>query len=330
MATTAPPNGRLSSLPPAAGQAGLGGAIASEFTKLRSVRSTYWTLGALFIVSVGLGIAITAGTAANMANNPQNKAGFDATQISLGAFFELGQLIIAVIGAMVITSEYSTGMIRTSLTAQPRRGVVYAAKAIVFTAVTLVISLVTAFTAFFTGQAMLSGKGVAASLFHTVTVPANAITTCVGGGGGSVPDGNGGPGPGPGCAGDLVTTFSGSDVIHPSTVLAAIVGTALFVTIVALIAFGVGSIVRHTAGTITIVIALLFIIPLIEIALPSNWHDDIMRFLPDAANQVVSLTITGNGLGQHLWSAWPQLGVTALWAAALVGIGAYLFHKRDA
>ena len=59
-----------------------------------------------------------------------------------------------------------------------------------------------------------------------------------------------------------MTTFSGTDVIHPSTVLAAIIGTALFVTIVALIAFGVGSIIRHTAGTITIVIALLFIVPL--------------------------------------------------------------------
>src|ERR1700733_15830366 len=229
MAPIAPPNVRLSSLPPAPGRAGLGGAIASEFTKLRSVRSTYWTLGALFIVSVGLAVAITAGTAANMVNNPQNKAGFDATQTSLGAFFEIGQLIIAVIGAMVITSEYSTGMIRTSLTAQPRRGVVYAAKAIVFTAVTLVISLVTAFVAFFTGQAMLSGKGVAASLFHTVTVPANAITNCVGGGGGSVPDGQGGPGPG--CGGHLVTTFSGTDVITASTVLTAIVGTALFVTV---------------------------------------------------------------------------------------------------
>ncbi len=132
MATATTLNVRLSSLPPAVGQAGLRGAIASEFTKLRSVRSTYWTLGALFIVSVGLSVAISAGTAANMVNNPSNKAGFDATQNSLGAFFEIGQLIIAVIGAMVITSEYSTGMIRTSLTAQPRRGVVYAAKAIAF------------------------------------------------------------------------------------------------------------------------------------------------------------------------------------------------------
>jgi ABC-2 type transport system permease protein len=322
MAATTTPDVRLSSLPSAAGRAGLGGAIASEFTKLRSVRSTYWTLGALFVVSVGLGIAITAGTAANMVNNPQNKAGFDATQTSLGAFFELGQLIIAVIGAMVITSEYSTGMIRTSLTAQPRRGVVYAAKGIVFAAVTLVISLVTAFTAFFAGQALYSSSGVGASLFHTARVPADVMVRClqrvqVGPSEYACPRGDG------------QVTFSGWDVIHPSTVLAAIVGTALFVTIVALIAFGVGSIVRHTAGAIAIVIALMFIVPILEHTLPDNWHNDIMRFLPDAANQVVSLTIASNGPG-HLWSAWPQLGVTALWAAVLVGVGAYVFRKRDA
>jgi ABC-type transport system involved in multi-copper enzyme maturation permease subunit len=309
MTATATPNVRLSSLPPAVGQAGLRGAIASEFTKLRSVRSTYWTLGALFIVSVGLGIAITAGTAANMVANPGNKAGFDATQASLGAFFEIGQLIIAVLGAMVITSEYSTGMIRTSLTAQPRRGVVYAAKAMVFTAVTLVISLVTSFIAFFVGQALYSSRGVGASLFGTVTIPANANVTC------------NGPGP-------CTATFFGTDVINPSTVLTAIIGTALFVTIVALIAYGVGAIVRHTAGTISIVIALLFIIPVIEQALPNDWRWDIMRFLPDAANRVVSVTV--GGTNPHLWSAWPQLGVTALWAAVLVGIGAYLFRKRDA
>src|SRR5277367_1846895 len=179
MATTTTPNVRLSSVPTAAGRAGLKGALASEFTKLRSVRSTYWTLGALFIVSVGLGVAITAGTASNMVSNPGNKAGFDATQASLGAFFEIGQLIIAVLGAMVITSEYSTGMIRTSLTAQPRRGVVYAAKAIVFTAVTLVISLITAFVAFFAGQAMYAGSAVGVLLFHTARVPVGGTPACL-------------------------------------------------------------------------------------------------------------------------------------------------------
>jgi ABC-2 type transport system permease protein len=320
MATMTTLNTRLSPLPPATGRAGLRGAIASEFTKIRSVRSTYWTLAALLVVSIGIGAAITGGTEASFSHNPANKAAFDATQISLIAFFEIGQLIIAVIAAMVITSEYSTGMIRTSLTAQPRRGTVYAAKAIVLTSLTLIVSLITSFIAFFVGQALLSSSGVSASLFHSVTIPQNANVTCpqkgLGGGGGGLP---------PGCK----VVFSGTYVISPSTVLLAIIGCALFVTLVAILAFGIGAIVRHTAGAIAIAIAALFIIPVLEQALPNQWRWDIMRFLPDAANRVVSVTIPGSA-DPHLWSAWPQLGVTALWAAALLGAGAYLFRKRDA
>src|SRR6516162_4614377 len=320
MVATTAPDTRLSPLPPATGRAGLRGAIASEFTKIRSVRSTYWTLAALLVVSVGVGAAITGGSAASFTHNPANKAGFDATQASLAAFFEIGQLIIAVIAALAITSEYSTGMIRTSLTAQPRRGTVYAAKAIVLTSLTLIVSLVTSFIAFFVGQALLSSSGVSASLFHSVTIPQNANVTCPQRG--QVSDGSGLP---PGCK----MVFSGTDVISPTTVLLAIIGCALFVTLVAIIAFGVGAIVRHTAGTIAIVIAALFIIPVLEHALPDNWHFDIMRFLPDAANQVVSATI-GSNANSHLWPAWPQLGVTALWAVALIAAGSYLFRKRDA
>ena len=320
MATTTTLDTQLSPLPPATGRAGLRGAIASEFTKIRSVRSTYWTLAALLVVSIGIGAAITGGTEASFSHNPANKAAFDATQISLIAFFEIGQLIIAVIAAMAITSEYSTGMIRTSLTAQPRRGTVYAAKAIVLTSLTLIVSLITSFLAFFVGQALLSSSGVSASLFHSVTIPQNANVTCpqkgLGGGGGGLP---------PGCK----VVFSGTYVISPTTVLLAIVGCALFVTLVAILAFGVGAIVRHTAAAIAIAIAALFIIPVLEQALPNEWRWDIMRFLPDAANRVVSVTIPGSA-DPHLWSAWPQLGVTALWAAALLGAGAYLFRKRDA
>ncbi len=320
MATTTTLDTRLSPLPPATGRAGLRGAIASEFTKIRSVRSTYWTLAALLVVSIGIGAAITGGADANFSHNLANKAGFDATQTSLIAFFEIGQLIIAVIAALAITSEYSTGMIRTSLTAQPRRRTVYAAKAIVLTSLTLIVSLVTSFIAFFVGQALLSSSGVSASLFHTVTIPQGANVNCPG-------PGNhvGGGGPPPGCT----VKFFGTDVIHPSTVLFAIIGCALFVTLVAILAFGIGAIVRHTAAAIAIAIAALFIIPVLEQALPNNWRWDIMRFLPDAANQVVSVTI-GDNTNQHLWSAWPQLGVTALWAAALLALGAYLFRKRDA
>ena len=224
------------------------------------------------------------------------------------------------IAALAITSEYSTGMIRTSLTAQPRRGTVYAAKAIVLTSLMLIVSLVTSFIAFFVGQALLSSSGVSASLFHSVTIPQNANVTCPQQG--QVADGGGLP---PGCK----VVFSGTDVISPTTVLLAIIGCALFVTLVAIIAFGVGAIVRHTAAAIAIAIAALFIIPVLEQALPNEWRWDIMRFLPDAANRVVSVTI-GNNANPHLWSAWPQLGVTALWAAALLAAGAYLFRKRDA
>ena len=303
-ATTTTGGVRLSTLPPATGRAGLRGVLASEFTKLRSVRSTYWTIAALFIVSVGIAAIAGAAITSNLHNNPANKAGMDATQASLIGFFEFGQLIIAVLGALAITSEYSTGMIRTSLTAMPRRSVVYTGKLIVFTTVALIISLVTSFIAFFVGQALMSGSGVAASLFHTTTIPANAMVN---------PQG---------------VTFQGTDVISAGTVLTAVVGTALFVTVVALIAFGLGAIIRHTAGAITSAIGLMFVVPIIVQILPSNWRWEIMRFFPDAAGRVLSVTV--GQTNQHLWSPWPQFLVTVIFAVVLVGIGGYLFSKRDA
>jgi ABC-2 type transport system permease protein len=106
------------------------------------------------------------------------------------------------------------------------------------------------------------------------------------------------------------------------------IGTALFVTLAALIAYGLGAIIRHTAGAIATAIGLLFVLQLVVQFLPSSWRWDVMRFLPYAAGEVVTSTV---GFGnQHLWSAWPQLGVTAIWAMVLVAIGAYLFRKRDA
>ena len=305
MATTTTADVRLSSLPPVGGRAGLRGVLASEFTKLRSVRSTYWTVAALMVVSVGIAAIAGAAASSDLRNNPGDKALFDATQASLIGFFEFGQLIIAVLGALTITSEYSTGMVRTSLTAMPRRGTVYAGKVIVFTAVTLVISLVTSFISFFLGQALLSGSGVSASLFHSITVPAGSV--------------------GHGSA----VRFAGSVPITSGAVLTAVIGSALFVTVVALIAFGLGAIIRHTAGSITCAIGLMFVVPIIVQVLPASWRDDIMRFFPDAAGRAVSVTV-GQGSDAHLWSTWPQFGVTALYAVVLLAIGAYLFRKRDA
>jgi len=303
MATTTTADVKLSALPPVTGRAGLRGVLASEFTKLRSVRSTYWTIGALLVLSVGLAAAIGAGAASDLHNNPGDKLGFDATQTSLAFFFYLGQLIIAVLGAMTITSEYSTGMIRTSLTAMPRRGNVFVSKLLVFTGVALVVSVVTSFLAFLVGQAVMSGTGVSASLSHSTTIPIGGRVS------------------------PQAVTATNSVVVTPGHVLTAIIGTALLVTMAAVIAFGLGAIIRHTAGAIASAIGLLFVVPIIVQLLPSTWRFDILRFVPSAAGDVLSATV---GDHPHLWSAWPQFAVTVIWALVLVAVGAYLFRKRDA
>ncbi len=303
----------LSALPPASGRAGLRGVIASEFTKIRSVRSTYWTILALIVVSVGIATLIGFGISSTIHNQPWQKAGTDGVQAILTPFLFLGQLIIAVIGAMVITSEYSTGMIRTSLTAMPRRGTVYLGKLIVITGMTLVVSLVTSFLAFFAGSLTMSSSGVGGSLFHNVTVPADV---------------NMSPGPnGPGSPPSY--HFVGTLTITPAHVLTAIIGSALFVTVAALIAFGLGAIIRHTAGAITSAIGLLFVLSIIIQILPDTWRWDIMRFFPDAAGRVISVTLPGQQ-NPHLWSTWPQFLVTVTWMVVFVAVGGYLFRKRDA
>src|SRR5262249_18473606 len=101
-------------LPPKTGRAGFPDALRSEFTKIRSTRSTDWTLLALIVVTVGIGALASAGAASHTKGLGPD---FDATQQSLAGLY-VGQLVIAVLGALTITSEYSTGMIRTSLAVQ--------------------------------------------------------------------------------------------------------------------------------------------------------------------------------------------------------------------
>ena len=144
---------RIRAVPAAAKRPGLPAVLRSELTKILSVRSTYWTLLAQVVASIAWAVLDCAGIVSHGAG-----PSFNAAEASLTGQVALGELIIVVLGALVITSEYSTGMIRTSLAVMPRRGVLYTAKAIVFAAVTLTISLVTSFVAFFVGQAILSGK----------------------------------------------------------------------------------------------------------------------------------------------------------------------------
>jgi ABC-type transport system involved in multi-copper enzyme maturation permease subunit len=165
-------------------RAELAGTLRSEFTKISSVRSTYWTLLALLVTGIATGATYCASEAARWTQTPvQDKAAFDPVAASVAGLILFGQLIIVVLGALAITSEYSTGMIRTSLTVMPRRGTLYGAKAAVLAAVTLVVTLPASFAAFFLGQALLTSTHLQASLSHpavarAVIASALYVTLC--------------------------------------------------------------------------------------------------------------------------------------------------------
>jgi ABC-2 type transport system permease protein len=128
----------------------------SEWTKLRSVRSTRWSLLATIAFTIGIAAIATAVVSARWPHmSAAEHARFHPLEATL-AGVSLGQLALGVLGILVITAEYSTGMIRASLTAVPKRLPVLWAKAGVFGVVALAISIPSALIAFFVGQAFLS------------------------------------------------------------------------------------------------------------------------------------------------------------------------------
>jgi ABC-type transport system involved in multi-copper enzyme maturation permease subunit len=140
---------------------GFGRLLLSEWTKIRSVRSTVWSLVLLVILDLGFTALLCSLTAAQWNNTDaaaQAAIKADPTSTILGSGFFLSQLTVCVLGVMVIASEYSTGMIRASLLAVPRRVPMLAAKAVVFTVLIFVLGTAVSFASFFIGQPILHGK----------------------------------------------------------------------------------------------------------------------------------------------------------------------------
>jgi ABC-2 type transport system permease protein len=264
----------LGALPESAGRVTFGGVLRSEFTKIRSVRSTYWTLLAMIVVCIGIGVLASFGAT----RNPQGP-GFDPTAQSLGGLY-LGQLVIAVLGILVITSEYSTKMITTTLSAMPRRGTLIAAKAMVFGAVALVSSLIICFASFFIGQAIMSSHHISTTLSQ--------------------------PG-----------------------VLRAVIGGALFLTACGLLAFGIGLILRHSAGAISAAVVLLFVVSILIHLLPQSWQIDVDKWMPAVAGSQVWTVVPSNGPVPN-FSPWAGFAVLCGYAAVAIAAGRYLFRKRNA
>ncbi|MFR9724966.1 ABC transporter permease [Streptomyces sp. MS19] len=132
-----------------------GRVLRSEWTKIRTVRSTLWTLAAALLVTVALGTLISLLVRNTFDDlSAHERLTFDPTLTSF-AGTSLGQLAMIAFGILVVSNEYGTGMIRASLAAVPQRGALLAAKLAVATLLALAVGMVTSFAAFFAGQAVL-------------------------------------------------------------------------------------------------------------------------------------------------------------------------------
>jgi len=250
----------------------------SEWTKLRSLRSTRWALFVTVLLTIGIGLLVCGIFSARwnqLSFQDQLRIRRNPLMHSL-AGVGLAQLAVGVLGVLVITGEYTTGMIRSTFCAVPRRLPVLWAKAAVFAAVTFAVSLPAVLIAFFGGQGFLSS--------HHIQI-----------------------------------AFS-----HPG-VARAVIGAALFLTVMGLFGLGLGAIVRHTAGGIVTFVGIIFVLPPILGLLPTSWSNAINPYLPSTAGDVI-WTIRPDA---HTLAPWAGFAVFCAWAAAALAVAALLMVRRD-
>jgi ABC-2 type transport system permease protein len=247
--------------------------VRAELTKIRSVPSTAWSLLSAAVLVVSFGILYSM---VRVTRPPADPAGFDAVGVSL-AGIQVAQLAVGVLGVLVITNEYASGLIRTTLVAVPRRTPVLWGKAAVLAAAIFVLSVPAVFGAFLAGQSVLSEEHLDTSLAE--------------------------PG-----------------------VVRAIVGGALYLAAVALLGLGLGAVLRHTAGGVAAVIAVLLGPQMLAGFLPPELADDVYRWLPSPAG----LAITTAGPDSSLLPPWGGFSVFLLYAATVLALGTWCLRRRDA
>lgn len=261
----------------------------SEWIKFKSLRSTWISLGVALLAAVGLGILFSALRASHVANEQRGFAGpgpggpkqdfgplLDPTLISLRGLF-LAQLAVGVLGVLMVSGEYGTGMIRSSLTSVPARWPVLLAKATVFGAIIFVISTLASLAAFLGGQAALNADHLGVSLSS------------------------------PGA-------------------LRAVIGGGLYLTIVGLLALGLGFVLRSTGGAIATLFGLILVLPLLANALPTSWQNDVNQYLPLNAGTSLMTTVPQ----PHALGAAAGGLVFAAYAVASLVLGAVVLKRRDA
>ena len=283
------------------GRAGLRLSLLSEWTKLRSVRSTWIALAIIVVAGIGLSALVSNIEAGRWGSlGPAERAQFDPVRFSQTGEF-ISQFVVGVLGALIVTSEYATGSIRTTLATVPRRTSVLAAKGMVIAAVIFVVTEITAFVSFFVGQAVLTAHGGR-------TLPADStIITQV--------------------KSSVIPVIS---IAGPGAARAVFL-CGIYLTLLTLIAFGFGFILRHTAGAISSFVGVLLVLPLIIQVLPSSISDSIEKFLPSNLGlAMIVVTTRKTDFAGVLMTPWMAVATLALYTAAVVGAGAWILARRDA
>ena len=275
-----------------------GGVLRSEWIKLRTLRSTFWSYMLIVLLTIGLALLIAAaqrapgtapGTPPGAAAATLTAAAQQArwiTDATLGINF--AQLVVAVLGALVITGEYSTGMIRSSFAAVPARLPVIFAKALVFGVSSFIVSLFSLVVAALVIVPVLQGHSIHPDL------------------------------------GDGAAWL-------------ALVGGAGYLALVGVIAMGIGLLVRSSAAGIASAVGLLLIVPIVLRIVggvtSALWPGNVSSFLPsEAGGRLFAYPITepAAASGVVVLDTWQSLAVLVAWAVVVVGIGCVLVKRRDA
>ncbi|MEV6635743.1 ABC transporter permease [Actinoplanes sp. NPDC051470] len=248
--------------------------IRSEWTKLRTVRSTW--IAALSAVAAGVALSVLGATDLLSASPSDLPAGWDPTSASLKGFL-FAQLIIGMLGALSVTPEFGTGMVGTSMVFVPSRSRLLAAKAAVVAAIGLTVGLVTTLLSFTVVQLMLKSAGL----------PAAGLAD-------------------PGVAG-------------------ALVGAALYLTLITLIGLAVGALARSATTSLAVLVGALLLVPALGPSLPGVLGDLFGRLWPITAGQSAYTVVPVDGM------VAPVTGLIILTLAA-VGVsvaGHAVFRLRD-
>ncbi|MDJ0349998.1 ABC transporter permease [Cryobacterium sp. PH29-G1] len=169
--STQPSAARASFVPTGSGLS-FGGLLRSESIKLWSLRSTYWSFSLVIVAAVGIALLMSFAMSATF-DSTNGALGVDNAQLFVlvsTAGLALGQLIVAVLGVLSISGEYSSGMIKSTLTAVPNRLPALWAKVTVLFSFTFLVGLFSVVASFLVAVPILGAKNISVNLFDSAVL----------------------------------------------------------------------------------------------------------------------------------------------------------------